>query len=71
MKNTILLTDEQAKQFIIFQKRYALFGLLESIGAFDIRGGSVEVHFSKLGEISGIDKHEHYRVPLSPLVHSL
>ncbi len=61
---TLIITDEQAKQFIQFQKHWVFFNMLESMGAFNIKGGSIEVHFSKLGEIVGVDKHEHYRLPI-------
>lgn len=57
------LTDEQARLFIKFQKHHALIGLLESIGAFDIRDGNIKIHFNHLGEIKVVDKYECYRLP--------
>jgi len=56
----IELTPIEAESFIIFQKHRALIGLLESMGAFNIRNGSIEIHFSRLGEIVSVDKHEHF-----------
>lgn len=57
---TIYLTDEEAKRFITFQKYYALIGLLESVKAFDIRGGNITIHFNKDGLIQGLDKKEYF-----------
>lgn len=55
------LSQYEASQFIIFQKHRALIGLLESIGAFDLRSGSVTIHFDHLGQVGGIDKQQHFR----------
>jgi len=63
MKNEsviIELSPLEAQTFITFQKHRALIGLLESIKAFDIRSGSVTIHFSRLGEIVSVEKHEHF-----------
>lgn len=54
------LTQTEAESFITFQKHRTLIGLLESIGAFNVRNGSVTIHFSRLGEIISVDKQEHY-----------
>lgn len=58
----IYLTDNEAKQFVDFQKHYTLIGLLQSINAFDIKSGSVTIHFDKIGAIKGIEKHEVFSV---------
>lgn len=60
----IELTPEDALAFVEFQKRYAFFQLLESIGAFDIRVGSIEIHFDNMGKISTVEKHVNYRMPV-------
>ncbi len=60
-KTAIYLTQDEAMLFIEFQKRYAFMKLLESIGAFDLRSGSVTIHFDSLGGIGSIDKQEHFR----------
>lgn len=54
----VFLTEEEAKQFLQFQKHRNLIGLLESVKAFDIRGGSITIHFDILGKIKTIDKRE-------------
>lgn len=55
------LKEEEARLFALFQKHYALIGLLESIKAFDIKNGSVQIHFNNLGEIKAIDKFESFK----------
>lgn len=58
---TILeLTSIEAQSFITFQKHRAFIGLLESIKAFDLKNGSVTIHFSRLGEIVSVEKNEHF-----------
>lgn len=59
--STVSLTDDEAKNFATFQKHHVLIELLTSIGAFDIRGGSVTIHFDSLGRIKVIDKNEQFR----------
>ena len=61
----VFLTDEQAKQFITFQKHALMIGLLDSVGAFNIRGGSITINFDKAGAISSIDKKEHFNATAS------
>lgn len=60
-KTTVYLTEEEAKRFVAFQKHYAFIQLLDSLGVFDIRSGSVEVHFDAFGRIGLVDIHNHYR----------
>ena len=55
---TVFMTDEEAKRYVAFQKYYLLAGLLDSIKALDIKGGSVEIHFNHNGEIKSVEKHE-------------
>lgn len=57
---TVELTETEAKLFIRFQKHRALIELLEQIGAFDIKSGSVTINFSRLGGIVSIEKQEHF-----------
>lgn len=59
---TVELTPEDALLFISFQKRHAFMQLLENIGAFDLKSGSVEIHFTSTGEIGAIDMHSHLKV---------
>lgn len=59
---TLFLTDDEIKLFIEFQKKHALIKLLESLGVFDIKSGSVEIHFTAQGEIGSVDIHKHFKV---------
>lgn len=60
---SVQLTPEEALLFIQFQKRFSFMQMLESVGAFDIRSGSVEIHFDNLGGIGSVDIHRHLRLP--------
>lgn len=62
-KIPINLTPDEALLFVTFQKHHALIALLDSIGAFDIRSGSVTIHFDSVGRISTAETNRHYRLP--------
>lgn len=55
------LTEYDAKLFVEFQKRYAFIKLMESIGAFDLKSGSITIEFNSFGEIKDIKKYQHYK----------
>lgn len=61
------LTPLEAQSFVTFQKHRALIGLLESIGAFSVKNGSITIHFSRSGEIVSVDKQEHFSPNVIPL----
>lgn len=54
------LTENEALMFIQFQKRYSFMQLLENMGAFDIKDGSIHIHFDRIGRILSVDKKERY-----------
>lgn len=56
----IELSEKEAQSFIRFQKHRALIELLESVGAFDVKSGSITIHFSSIGGIISITKEEHF-----------
>lgn len=58
---TVSLTDEEALQFVQFQKHYSLIQLLNTLGIFDIKSGYVTIHFDGMGRIGSVDKWQHYR----------
>lgn len=60
-KTIIELTPADALLFIEYQKRYAFMKLLESVGAFSVKNGSITIHFDSMGTIASVDKAEHYR----------
>ena len=57
----IHMTDEEAIRFVAFQKHYAFIQALEDLKVFDVKSGSVEIHFDVMGRIGSIDIHRHYR----------
>jgi len=59
---TINLTNDEAIQFVTFQKHRALIGLLEEIKAFELRNGSVTIHFDTYGRIRLVEKNESMRI---------
>ena len=58
----VYLNQTDATLFVAFQKRYAFVQLLESVGAFNIRSGSLTIHFDNIGQIASVDKHEHFKL---------
>lgn len=68
---TIQLTERDAELFILFQQQYVLFQkflkyqptmiALDTIDAFDICNGSIEIHFDSNKHVASIDKHQHFR----------
>lgn len=61
MSTTVELSKEDALLFIEFQKRYAFVAMMESLGVFDIRNGSVTINFDSRGAISTVVKNEVFR----------
>ena len=59
-RTPIFLTEHEIAMFLLFQKHYKLFEKLEEIGAFDIRGGQVTIHFNNESELRGIEKKQFY-----------
>lgn len=52
---TIQVTEEEAKMFVMMQ-------LLRSLGVFDIKSGSVTIHFDKQGQIGGVEVKKTYNL---------
>lgn len=62
-KNVIIsISEEDAKLFVEFQKRYAFMNLLESIGAFKLKSASLLINFDAFGQIASLEKKEHYKL---------
>ncbi len=57
---SIQLTADEALMFTRFQKHHAFIGLLEEIKAFDIKSGSIKIHFDGQGKIGKVEKQEFY-----------
>ncbi len=58
---TIFLAPIDVEAFKLFQKHYVAFKMLDSIGAFNIKAGSITLDFDKEGQIKGINKQEMFR----------
>lgn len=58
----IEISEDEARLYREFCKRYAFMKLMEDRGVFEIRDGSAEVHFDREGRIAKIDIHSHYRL---------
>lgn len=52
---TIQLTEQEAKLFVMMQ-------LLQSLGVFDIKSGSVTIHFDKDGKIGSVEINKTYKL---------
>ena len=61
----IQITEVDAQVFILFQKHYVAFKMLDSIGAFNTKTASVTLHFAQNGQIKSIEKNETFRPELS------
>lgn len=57
----VYLTPQQAQEMNEINKRYAFIKVLESLGVFELKNGSVEIHFDSLGRVASIQKHQHYK----------
>lgn len=53
---TLLLPENEAKKWIVFQKYYDTFSILVDNNIFDVKNGSVAIHFDKFGSISLIQR---------------
>lgn len=52
----ILLSEIEAKKWMMFQKHYDTFMLLIEKGVFDQRNGSVALHFDNVGTLQTIQR---------------
>ena len=59
-ETTIILQGEIAKQWTMMQ-------FLNSVGAFDIRGGRLTIDFDHEGKIGNVKIEQNYKLPLSTI----
>lgn len=52
----IYLPDAEAQKFLQFQQHYELFNLLLEKGVFNIRNGSISLHFDQNGVLQVIQR---------------
>lgn len=55
-KIAIYVPDEDAKKFLLFQEHFNAFNLMVKHGVFDVRNGSVTMHFDKTGDVKAINR---------------
>lgn len=58
---TIELTQEDSLLFIEFQKQFSFIKLMQSLGVFDIKNGSVKINFNNTGEIGLVEINKTFR----------
>lgn len=56
------LTESEARLFILYQKYHAFMKLLESVGAFDLKSGSIFIHFDAQGAIGSVEVKKFYKI---------
>ena len=47
----IQVTEEEAKQFVVFQQNYDTYMVLSNSGVFDVRNGVATVNFGTITDI--------------------
>lgn len=62
---SVFLSEDDAIMFVNFQKHYAFIRTLEAVGAFDLKSGSITIHFDNMGAIGSIEKQQHFKPYLS------
>lgn len=50
----IELSPQEALLFVAFQRRYPVFNVLEQLGAFDMKNGSVTINYDANGAVSSV-----------------
>lgn len=53
---TLLLPEEEAKKWVMFQKYYDVFSLIMDRKVFEIKGGSATLHFDAEGQLQAINR---------------
>jgi hypothetical protein len=61
-KTIVYLTPEDAEAFINFQKHFSFIQILETLGVFQIRNGSVTINFDGVGRVGSVDMYRHFKV---------
>lgn len=53
---TLLLPEEEAKKWLLFQQYYDIFSLMNDKEVFAIRNGSATLHFDPAGKLRSITR---------------
>jgi hypothetical protein len=61
----VTLSEQEAQSFLKWREHQANFEILLENGVFDVRNGSVELHFNVAGHVASIDAHiKVFRAPI-------
>lgn len=55
-KIAVYIPDAEAEKFLLFQRYFEQFSLLVENGVFEVKNGSVALHFDKNGELMAINR---------------
>ncbi len=61
----VQFTPEQAKEAALLNKHYTFIKLLESVGVFELKSGTVTINFDKFGRVGNIDINKHFNIDLT------
>lgn len=53
---TIFLPEKEAEMFVLFQKHFELFKLLQDKGVFDQKNSAITLHFDSNGTLQVINR---------------
>lgn len=53
---TLLLPEEEAKKWVMFQQYYDVFSLMVDRKVFEIKGGNATLHFDAEGQLQAINR---------------
>ncbi len=56
------LAPHEEQRFLTFKKYYAFMVLLDNMGAFDMKNGTLAINFDKMGNIGSVEKREQFRL---------
>lgn len=66
---TVELSPIEAASFLKWREHQPVFETLLDSGILDIKNGSAEIHFNKLGQIASIDAHvKVFRIPSTRVI---
>lgn len=52
----IYLPDAEAAKWLVFQEHYEVFTILQESGVFQVRNGSVVLHFDPYGVLQAVNR---------------
>lgn len=61
-KTAVYMTEEEQQQFLLFTKYQKILEELERVHFYEMKGGSIELHKDRYGNLSTIVQHSHFIV---------